>query len=136
MSVMIPELQSHWQVLRPLLVIHSEDEYEQAVEHMNQLIDEVGTDESHPLYELLDTLGTLVHAYEEEHYQIPAVSGIDTLRYLITENDLKQSELPEIGSQGIVSEILSGKRTLNVRQIQALAKRFGVAPSVFFEATT
>ena len=131
-SVMTQELQLHWEVLRPLLMIRNENEYAQAVERMNQLIDEVGVDESNPLYELLDTLGTLIHVYEEEHVQIPPISGIDALRYLIDEHGLKQSELPEIGSQGIVSEILSGKRTLNVRQIQALSQRFGVSPNVFF----
>jgi HTH-type transcriptional regulator/antitoxin HigA len=132
MSILTQELQGHWQVLGPLLTIHSEDDYEQAVERMNQLIDEVGTAETHPLYALLDTLGTLVHAYEEEHYRMPAVSGIEALRYLMAEHELTQSELSEIGSQGIVSEILNGKRTLNVRQIQALSQRFGVSPSVFF----
>jgi HTH-type transcriptional regulator/antitoxin HigA len=49
----------------------------------------------------------------------------------LTEHDLKQSDLPEVGSQGVVSEILSGKRDLNVRQMRALAKRFGVSPAVF-----
>ena len=44
---------------------------------------------------------------------------------------LKQSDLPEIGSQGVVSEILSGKRELNVRQITQLATRFGVSPTLF-----
>jgi HTH-type transcriptional regulator/antitoxin HigA len=39
--------------------------------------------------------------------------------------------LPEIGSQGVVSEVLAGKRELNTRQIRALAKRFGVSPAVF-----
>lgn len=42
-----------------------------------------------------------------------------------------QSDLPEVGSQGVVSEVLSGKRELNVRQIRALAKRFHVSPAVF-----
>jgi HTH-type transcriptional regulator/antitoxin HigA len=47
------------------------------------------------------------------------------------EHGLKQAELGEVGSQGIVSEILAGKRELNVRQIRALARRFGVSPAVF-----
>jgi len=48
---------------------------------------------------------------------------------------LTQSELPEIGSQGVMSEILSGERELNIRQIRHLAKRFGVSPAVFIENT-
>ena len=47
------------------------------------------------------------------------------------EHDLSQSDLSEVGSQGVVSEILSGKRALNVRQIRALAARFHVSPAVF-----
>jgi HTH-type transcriptional regulator/antitoxin HigA len=47
------------------------------------------------------------------------------------EHSLSQSDLPEIGSQGVVSEILNGKRKLNIRQIQALAKRFRVSPATF-----
>jgi HTH-type transcriptional regulator / antitoxin HigA len=47
------------------------------------------------------------------------------------QHGLTQSNLPEIGSQGVVSEILSGKRELNVRQVRALARRFGVAADAF-----
>jgi HTH-type transcriptional regulator/antitoxin HigA len=39
--------------------------------------------------------------------------------------------LPEIGSQGVVSEILGGKRELNARQMRALSGRFGVGPAAF-----
>jgi HTH-type transcriptional regulator/antitoxin HigA len=53
------------------------------------------------------------------------------LRYFMEERGLKQSDLLEVGSQGVVSEVLSGKRQLNVRQIRALAKRFHVSPAVF-----
>ena len=47
------------------------------------------------------------------------------------EHGLKQSDLLELGSQGVVSEILSGKRQLNIRQVKLLAKRFKVSPAVF-----
>ena len=43
----------------------------------------------------------------------------------------RRASFPEIGSQGIVAEVLSGKRELNVRHIRALAKRFHVSPAVF-----
>jgi HTH-type transcriptional regulator/antitoxin HigA len=121
----------HWAAIRPILIIQGEADYERAVETMNELLDEVGTDEEHPLYDLLDTLGTVVVAYEAEHIPLPTSTGADALAYLMEEHDLRQSDLPEIGSQGVVSEILSGKRELNVRQIRALAERFGVSPAVF-----
>lgn len=132
MNVMIKDLQDHWLAISPILTIHSENEYDAAVDYLNNLLDEVGTDESHPLYELLDTLGTLVHVYEEEHVTVPEASGIDALNYLMDEHGLKQSDLPEVGSQGVVSEILAGKRQLNVRQIKLLSQKFHVSPAVFF----
>lgn len=124
-------LQQHWLVLRPFLAIRNEEQYEQAIEHLNDLIDEIGTDEAHPLYELLDTLGTLIHAYEERHHAIPDCSGREMLDFFIEEHGLTQASFPEIGSQGIVAEVLSGKRELNVEHIRALAKRFHVSPAVF-----
>ena len=65
------------------------------------------------------------------YYPMPKLEGADALRFLLEEHDLTQSDLPEVGSQGVVSEILGGKRTLNVRQIRALSERFGVSPAVF-----
>jgi HTH-type transcriptional regulator/antitoxin HigA len=47
------------------------------------------------------------------------------------DHNLKQTDLTEIGSQGVVSEILNGKRELNIRQIKLLSKRFSASPSVF-----
>jgi HTH-type transcriptional regulator/antitoxin HigA len=131
MTVMSPELQQHWTALRPFLSIRNEHEYDQAAEWLNRLLDEVGTNEQHPLYTLLDTLGTLLHAYEEQHHPIPECSGVEVLRFLMEEHALTQSDLPEVGSQGVVSDILRGKRELNLRQMRALAKRFHVSPAVF-----
>lgn len=131
MNVMTQEIQNHWAALRPILSIRNEAEYDQAVIRLNELLDEVGTNETHPLYELLDTLGTLIQAYEEQHYPMPEVSGSEMLRFFMEEHDLKQADLPEIGSQGVISEILSGKRELNIRQIRALAKRFQASPAIF-----
>ena len=47
------------------------------------------------------------------------------------QHDLRQADLPEVGSQGVVSEVLSGKRKLNIRQVRALAARFGVDVGTF-----
>ncbi len=132
MSILIKEIQPYWTVIRPYLSIRNEEDYDRAIEQMNELIDNVGTDEDHPMYEFLDTLGTLIHAYEEKNYPMPSVGGAEVLRYLMEEHGLRQADLSEIGSQGVVSEILTGKRELNVRQIQVLAKRFHISPAVFF----
>jgi HTH-type transcriptional regulator/antitoxin HigA len=131
MTAFTDELQTQWTAIRPILTIRNEREYDLAVEHLDELLDEVGANEGHPLYDLLDTLGTLIHAYEEEHHPMPDVNGAEMLKFFIEERQLAQSDLPEIGSQGVVSEILNGKRELNMRQIRALAQRFQVSPAVF-----
>lgn len=131
MNVLATEVRQHWAMIQPILTIQDDQDYDRAVASLNALIDEVGTDEEHPLYSLLDTLGTVIAAYEAEHVLLPDVGGAAVLAYLMEEHDLRQSDLPEVGSQGIVSEILSGKRELNTRQIRALAERFGVSPAVF-----
>jgi HTH-type transcriptional regulator / antitoxin HigA len=131
MNILTKETQTHWTTIAPILSIRNEREYDQAIKRLNELVDEIGDNEGHPLYGLLDTLGTVIHAYEELHHSMPKASGVQILRYLMEEHCLKQADLTEIGSQGVVSEILSGKRELNTRQIRALAKRFGVSPAVF-----
>ena len=75
MSVITPQLKRSWAKFAPLLSIQNEQDYDQAVERLNGLIDEVGTDERHPLYSLLDTMGTVIHAYEEQHYPMPECRG-------------------------------------------------------------
>jgi HTH-type transcriptional regulator/antitoxin HigA len=131
MTPLTKDLRTKWTPIEPVLTIRTEREYDAAIKRLNALLDEVGADKRHPLFGLLDTLGTLIHAYEEEHYPMPAVSGAEMLKYLMEEHGLTQSDLPEAGSQGVISEILSGKRELNLRQVRALARRFGVAPGVF-----
>lgn len=131
MSVITSQLERSWTQVSALLKIHNEQDYDLAVGRLNTLIDEVGADEHHPLYSLLDTLGTLIHAWEEQHHPMPRVGGGELLRFLMEEHHLTQSELPDVGSQGVISEILAGKRELNVRQIRALSERFGVSSSVF-----
>lgn len=131
MSSLTKNVQTHWATIGPILTIRNEREYDLAVSRLNELLDEVGTNQQHPLYGLLDTLGTLIQAYEEEHYPMPESTPIEALRFLMEEHELTQSDLTEIGSQGVVSEILAGKRELNVRQVRALAERFHVSPAVF-----
>ena len=131
MTLVNDQIQTHWINIAPLLTVRNEREYNAAVKRMNELLDEIGTNEKHPLYSLLDTLGTLIHAYEEEYFPIPESTGAEILRFLMDENGMTQSDLSEIGSQGVVSEILNGKRELNIRQVRVLAKKFKVSPAAF-----
>ena len=56
---------------------------------------------------------------------------MQALKFLMEQHGLRQSDLTELGSQGVVSEILTAKRELNLRQVRALAARFGVSVATF-----
>ena len=111
-------------------VIITEEENEQAlalaqeIEHRkNRTIEEE---------ELLELLITLIEKFEEKHYPIPQGKPQDTLRYLLEENNLKQEDLVGIlGSRGVISEIINGKRRISKAQAKALAKFFNVDVGLF-----
>jgi HTH-type transcriptional regulator/antitoxin HigA len=117
--------------LVPLGTLRTKKDYARAVEMLDAILDEIGEDEKHSMAELADALSVFIEKYEAEHVPIPAAKPAGVLKFLMHEHNLRQSDLPEIGSQGVVSEVLTGKRELNARQIKRLAKRFNVSPAVF-----
>ncbi len=119
------------QMSEVLSVRHTEAEYLRISGLLDLVVDEVGEHDSHPLASLMETLGALVDAYEREHVLELPGSPVAVLRFLMDEHGLTQSDLPELGSQGVVSEILRGRRQINVRQVRALSARFGVSPAAF-----
>lgn len=104
------------------------------MERLNALVDEVGDNIKDPRYRMIETLSVLIEAYDREHYGLPDASSIEVLRFLMEEHGLTQKDLPEIGTQGVVSEVLAGRRHLNVRQIQALGARFGLQPAALVDS--
>jgi HTH-type transcriptional regulator/antitoxin HigA len=106
-------------------------EYAQLVEALDAAIDAGGADEKHALARLVDYLGDLVAEYEAKDKMPTAATGAEALRYLMQRDSLRQIDLPELGSQGVVSELLSGRREFNARQAKVLAERFGVSPALF-----
>ena len=121
-----------WSVVSEGLSIRTEQDYRRAVALLDRLVDQVGEDQRHPLFGFLEVLGTLVESYESDHVEMKGATGKEVLKFLMEEHALTQSDLPEIGSQGVVSEILRGKRELNTRHIKALSERFHVSPAIFF----
>jgi len=119
------------EVSKIISTLYSEDQYNNAVTLLDELIDQVNNKKSPVIESLIDTLGTLIKDYEDRNVDEPDADPAGNLRYLMQEHHVKQSDLHEIGSQGVVSEILNGRRKLNVRQIQLLSNLFHVSPTVF-----
>ena len=132
MILEIEKIKNVWHDLKDILSVpHTDKQYKKLVKVLDELIDEVGNDEKHQLAPLLETVGNLIEEYENDHYIQPNAEPIEILRYLMQEKNLTQKDLAILGSQGVVSEILNGKRELNVRQIKALADKFKISPSAF-----
>lgn len=121
-----------WSTISKVIsTINTKIHYKKVVKLLDKLIDETGKKEDPSKELLIDTLGTLIKDYEDRHFPEPEADPIGCLKFLMEEHGLKQNDLNELGSQGVVSEIMSGKRNLNVRQIKALSKRFKVSAATF-----
>ena len=116
--------------------INTEADYEQALELMDQLIEEY--DKYLPLIELLSaSIERWEHDAEEFaqfNQRVEALDdGVAVLRTLMDQYQLKADDLrEEIGSRSLVSMILNGSRKLTRDHIQALSDRFHLSPAVFF----
>jgi HTH-type transcriptional regulator / antitoxin HigA len=58
------DFQSWKNVSDTVFVPHTEAEYERLVKRLDDLIDQIGEDESHPLASMMDVLSALIENYE------------------------------------------------------------------------
>lgn len=80
----------------------------------------------------LHVLGILVYEYEQTLEPIPDIHGVELLKVLIEDNNLRQKDLvPIFKTESIVSDILNQKRQLTTRHIKELARFFNVSPAAF-----
>ncbi|EHK0699973.1 helix-turn-helix domain-containing protein [Salmonella enterica] len=112
----------------------SEKDYRDALALVDYLIDH---DDENPL---IDFLAAKIADYEDNSERFAEFNkdvaempvGVALLRTLIDQHKLAYSDLKnEIGSKSLVSQILSGQRSLTISHIKALSDRFGVKPQWF-----
>lgn len=103
------------------------------VELADALIESGQVGEGSALSSLFAVVCEMIGDYDDKHFSLPAIPPREMLRFLMEQHGLKQSDLPEVGAQSVISELLSGHRILNARQIAALVARFHVGADVFLE---
>jgi HTH-type transcriptional regulator / antitoxin HigA len=115
----------------PLRPIRSERELDHAIETINSLLDQARRTKDEEDY--LDVLGDLVEKYETEHHRVLPVSDAEMLAHLIEAKGETQARVAAAAriAESTISEILAGKRELNRKHIEALARYFHVSPAVF-----
>lgn len=112
--------------------ISTEAENEQALANVERLMQM--PDRSPEISALIDVWVALIEQFEEDHYPLPATESTpeQMLRFLMDQHGLKQSDLVGLlGSSGVVSEIVNGKRSISKAQAKTLAERFQVPLALF-----
>lgn len=111
-------------------VITNDKEHKRIVELFNGLINKDRSPEEDKLFDLL---ADILENYDKKVMpKINRSSPSETLRYLMKENQLKQKDLVGIfSSQGIVSEVLSEKRSITIEQAKKLADKFKMSVEAF-----
>ena len=107
------------------------DDHDHLLQLMNALADSGQAGEGGEYENLFALLADLLEAQDRRAHPVPDATPAQTLRFLMEQHGLSQSQLPEVGNQSVVSQVLAGHRQLNVRQIARLCQRFGVGPGLF-----
>lgn len=111
--------------------IHDQIDYENTVEVIDALVGHELSDEQELF---LDTLSTLVEAYEDEHHAIKTrgLSPIEALKFLMEEQEMTAAALGKLlGERTLGSKIMRGERKIGLKYAKLLAKKFGVDLSLF-----
>ncbi len=106
-------------------------DYEAALKEIERLFEaQPGT----PQGDRLEVLTTLVEAYEDKHFAIPAPDPIEAIHYFMESRDLSRRDLePYLGSRARVSEILNRRRPLSLEMIRELNKGLGIPAEVLIK---
>jgi HTH-type transcriptional regulator/antitoxin HigA len=111
-------------------VIETEEEYDRALAIVERLtFTKNRTPEEQALYKLLVLL---IETYEAETYPMEQSAPHEILQHLMEASGTRQADLVGlIGTSGVVSEVVNGKRTISKVQAKALGNYFKVSPSLF-----
>ena len=120
--------------LYPLRPIH--DEVDRA--NVTEIVDAMaGHDLNDDQEDYLDSVSTLLNAYESEHHAVETrkFSGLEMLRSLMDEHDMTAADLGRLLDvhRSHASKILRGDRSLTVDHLRVLAEHFRVRPDLFID---
>ena len=127
-------------VAAPYCHIADPEHHANALALLDGLFEEAEDTAEEPLNAVVAVLSQAIEAYERRDQELVAFesracegpSELATLRLLMDQHGLGLADLPEIGSKSMVSRVLSGERDLSKKHIQALSRRFGIDPGLFF----
>lgn len=108
--------------------------YENALEHAYELMQKNIKANSNESDEL-EILSILIKEYENERYPVPKPNPIEAIKFRLEQMNMSETELSEIlGHRSRKSEILSGKRKLNLAMIRKLTEKLHIPAEVLIQA--
>jgi HTH-type transcriptional regulator/antitoxin HigA len=118
----------------PLRPLRSDSELDRAIAMIDRLLARAGLAGDEEDY--LDVLSDLVEKYEDQHFPIEPITGLDALRHLVDSSGKTRATIATEAGLPVstLSEILLGRRRLNTRHIGILAGYFRIDPGVFLDA--
>ena len=112
-------------------VIKTEEEYEAALERIEELFD---VEANTPEEDELELLALLVEKYEEETCDMGLPDPIEAIKFRMDQQGLSRKDLTSyIGSLSKVSEVLNRKRSLSLSMIRALHEGLGISAEVLLQ---
>jgi len=134
MNQQLENAMQHWNMVAPAIDCpKNQQDYETLLSNIQEAIELVENRTNSPLNGLIEAMASAAQKYEKDQIDSLRGGALASLKYLIKLHGVRQAELREIGSQGVVSEILNGKRTLTLRHVRELSKKFNVSPNVFVQ---
>src|SRR5438445_9229119 len=114
--------------------IKNKTQYEDALIRVYDLMQKDIKPESKDSDEL-EVLSILIKEYELEHYPVPKPTPLEAIKFRLEQMGMSEAELSHIlGYRSRKSEILSGKRKLNLTMIRKLNKVLHIPAEVLIQA--
>lgn len=117
-------------MLRP---IKNNEQYETALERVYALMQKNLKPDSKESDEL-EILSILIKEYENKHYPVPKPNPVEAIKFRLEQMNMSEAQLSRIlGYRSRKSEILSGKRKLNLAMIRKLTEKLNIPAEVLIQ---
>ncbi|MGB5593002.1 MAG: hypothetical protein WBM62_03065 [Crocosphaera sp.] len=128
----IEQISQSWHQIAPLLLpISSEEQCDRREEQIRKLMKLNEDKKNAQISYLIQCMALTIEDYEKQEFPLAKPTATEVLKYLMEEHGLNECDLPEIGDENLVSDLLTGKQELNLTMIKILSLRFGISPKTF-----
>lgn len=112
--------------------IESEEEVLERAEVMDMLMD-MAKSETDIAMLYAQAISDRIEEFEATSLEMPKIPPAEMLAEMMKIKGLKQGDLSHIAPQSVISEIINGKRNINLKQAKAFGEFFGLPTETFID---